>query len=38
MAQQKLDSFFRPKVPRLEESVEDDRNADEEDSVASKDH
>ena len=24
MAQRKLDSFFRPKVPRLEEKVEDD--------------
>ena len=41
MAQRKFDSFFRPKVPRLEESVEDDRNAGEdddgEDKIASED-
>ena len=42
MAQRKLDSFFRPKLPRLEESVEDDQNAgeddEEEDKIASKDY
>ena len=41
MAQRKLDSFFRPKVPRLEEKVEDDGisggDGNEEDNVANKD-
>jgi len=41
MAQRKLDSFFRPKVPRLEERVQDDGNSgeddDEEENVANKD-
>ena len=41
MAQRKLDSFFSPKVPRLEEKVEDDgisgRDGNEEDNVANKD-
>ena len=41
MAQRKLDCFFRLKVPRLEERVQDDENSgeddDEEVNVASKD-
>jgi len=31
MAQRKLDCFFCPKVPRLEERVQDDGNSGEED-------
>ena len=41
MAQRKLDCFFRPKVPRLEERVQDDGNSgeddDKEENVANKD-
>ena len=41
MAQRKLDCFFRPKVPRLEERVQDDGNSgeddDEEENVSNKD-
>ena len=40
MAQRRLDSFFRPKVPRLEERVDDGGNSggdsNEEDNVAFK--
>jgi len=31
MAQRKLDCFFHPKVPRLEERVQDDGNSGEDD-------
>ena len=41
MAQRKLDCFFRPKVPRLEERVQDDGNSgeddDKEENIANKD-
>lgn len=41
MAQRKLDCFFRPKVPRLEERLQDDGNSGEDDNeegnVANKD-